>query len=129
MDSIQRSDRFIGLSIAVFLIVLFGMLYLVFGFMSKGLFTAALLLFLAALLIPSILMPLNRIWLKLTGKLTVLNNYLLLGIFFFLIVLPMGMCLKIFGRDPMHRKLRQEDDSYWTEIHRQTDKNTLRDMF
>jgi hypothetical protein len=129
MNNTQHSDRFGGMTIAGFLAVLYGILILVFAVDVRAILIAAILVFAVALVVPAILLPLNRLWTKLTKTLATLNNFLILGLFFVLFVLPMGLCLRIIGRDPMHRKPRRDGTSYWTVVQRNTDSSTLRDMF
>ncbi len=41
-------------------------------------------------------------------------SYLILGTLFFGIITPMGLALRLFGRDAMSRGFRPDVDSYWT---------------
>ena len=82
-----------------------------------------------ALAAPGLLMPLNRIWDALTRKLVPFTNGLFLGLFFYLMVVPMGLGRRLFDRDPLERRQQPEAASYWAPVQRQVTAETLEDMF
>ena len=41
-------------------------------------------------------------------------SHLILGIVFFLVITPIGLVMRLVGRDPMTRKFDRSADSYWT---------------
>ena len=82
-----------------------------------------------ALIIPGVLMPLNRLWGVLTGRIHRVVNFTLLASFFYLLVLPFGLVMRLFGRDAMDRARGPETASYWRPVTRHTDETTLPDMF
>jgi len=65
-----------------------------------------------ALVAPQILRPVNHIWIKIGNVLGFINSRIILGIMFFLMFFPIGMLLKIFGKDSMDRKLDKDADTY-----------------
>lgn len=66
-----------------------------------------------AIFVPSILAPLNRLWAKFGQIMHTIINPILMGLIFFLTVLPTGLILKLLGKDPMRRKFDSEASSYW----------------
>ena len=82
-----------------------------------------------ALIVPGLLMPLNRLWGLLTGRIHRVVNFTLLAFFFYLLVLPFGLVMRLFGRDAMHRKPAPDAKTYWMPVTRHTDETTLPDMF
>ena len=82
-----------------------------------------------ALIAPDLLMPLNRLWGLFAGRIHRVVNFLLLAAFFYLLVLPFGLVMRLFGRDAMHRTPVPETASYWRPVTRHTDNTTLPDMF
>jgi hypothetical protein len=129
MDIIRQSDRAFGFTFTV----LFALIFMIFNFgFSFDAFWALWVsfgFFLIALLTPSLLLPLNRIWALIAGKISHANNYILLGIFFITIMLPAGLLLRLFSYDPMNMKSDENAETYWVEINRHTDSQTLKDMF
>jgi hypothetical protein len=42
-------------------------------------------------------------------------SYLILGTLFYAIIAPVGLVLRLFGRDPLERRILPEADSYWVD--------------
>jgi hypothetical protein len=70
----------------------------------------------AALLAPGILGPLNRLWMRLGLLLHRVVSPLMLGIMFFVVIAPMGVVMRVLGKDPLRRRVDPDAASYW--IHR-----------
>jgi hypothetical protein len=73
---------------------------------------AALLLLLAAVT-PSLLRPVYRGWMRIGEALGWLNTRIILTLVFFLVVTPIGLLMRLFGRSPIATAKR---DSYWTDV-------------
>ena len=82
-----------------------------------------------ALIVPSILMPINRLWIKLTRRLHIIINFMLLASFFYFIILPFAVVMRCFGRDALRRKRSSLSSSYWQPVTRHTNETTLSDLF
>jgi len=65
-----------------------------------------------ALLLPRSLGPVFRIWMKLAWVLGWINTRIILSIVFYLVVFPMGILLRLFGKDPMARHLDANAQTY-----------------
>lgn len=72
-------------------------------------------LLLLALIRPSILAPLNRLWMKFGLLLHKITNPLIMGLVFFLAVLPTGLIMRMLGKDILRCKLDPDAKSYWIE--------------
>ena len=59
-----------------------------------------------------ILTPLNRIWFKFGIFLGKIISPLIMGIIFFLVVTPIGLIMKILGKDLLNLKFNK-NKSYW----------------
>ena len=64
-------------------------------------------------IVPKLLTPVYWLWMKLAHLLGWVNTRLLLGIIFFVIITPMAVVMKVFGRDALNRKIDKDVDSYW----------------
>ena len=64
-------------------------------------------------IVPKLLTPIYWLWMKLAHLLGWVNSRLLLGIIFFVIITPMAVAMKVFGRDALNRKIDKDADSYW----------------
>ena len=60
-------------------------------------------LWIPALLFPGVLKPVYKGWMKFGAVLGFVNTRIILGLFFFLILAPIGLVMRLFGYDPMHR--------------------------
>lgn len=108
------SDRSFGLVfVGVFIVV--GLLPLADGgaIRSWALVVAAVFLT-AALVRPSVLRPLNRLWFKFGMLLHHIVNPLVMGLLFFVTVTPVGLLMRATGKDPMRLK-RGTGASYWID--------------
>ena len=66
-----------------------------------------------AVLYPRVLQPLNDLWVKFGMFMHMIINPILMGIIFFVAVVPTGLILKLLGKDPMRRKLEAQSNTYW----------------
>jgi len=73
-------------------------------------FTIAALGFIA----PIILKPFYLVWMTLAVLLGFVSTRVILIILFYLIITPIGFVSKMFGKDPMERKIDKNSNSYWT---------------
>jgi hypothetical protein len=65
-----------------------------------------------ALLLPSTLKPVYIVWMKFGNMMNWINTRIILGIVFYGLILPFGLVMRIFGNDPMKRKLDSSIESY-----------------
>lgn len=84
-----------------------------------GVFTAAF-----ALLCPTILKPVYIVFMKVSHVLGWINTRILLGIIFYFAITPVGIIMKIFGKDLLHRKIEPDRQSYWISTEKVTDKKS-----
>jgi hypothetical protein len=66
-----------------------------------------------ALALPTVLAPLNRLWLRVGLLLHRIVNPIVLGIMFFLVITPMGMMMRLFGKDLLKLRYDPNAASYW----------------
>jgi len=125
---LRQSDRVFGLTFTAVFAVIFAVGWLAFDARLYWALWVAGAFAVPALVAPGVLLPLNRLWGWFAGRLSTVNNYLLLGLFLYVIVTPMGVMMRLFGHDPMQRRLRRQG-SYWTPIRRGTSADVMKDMF
>ncbi len=70
------------------------------------------LLWVPAILFPAGLRPVYNIWMKIGHAIGWVNTRLILGLLFYLMVLPMGLVMRLFGKAPMTRKRDKSVSSY-----------------
>jgi hypothetical protein len=70
------------------------------------------LLALWALAAPGTLKPLYRGWMRLGLLLNAVMSRIVLGLVFYLVILPTGLVMRLGGKDPMRRRFEPEAPSY-----------------
>ena len=80
--------------------------------LSYYLFITSLIFLILALFKSSFLLPLNRIWMFVGFFLGLLVSPIVMGFIFFLIFTPLGLIMRIFGRDELKLKLNSAP-TYW----------------
>ena len=65
-----------------------------------------------ALVLPATLEPVYRGWMKFGLLLSRITTPMILGIVFFLVVLPVALVMRARGHDPMNRRIDNERESY-----------------
>ncbi|MBF0311333.1 MAG: hypothetical protein HQL56_17595 [Magnetococcales bacterium] len=107
------SDRSFGLVFAA-VFVLVGLFPLWHGMDPRWWALAGSGLFLgAALAFPRQLAPLNRLWTRFGALLHRLTTPLILGVIFFLVVTPIGLIMRLFGKNPLALQVDRTATSYW----------------
>jgi hypothetical protein len=61
---------------------------------------------------PALLGPVFRVWMFIGHILGWINTRIILSLVFFLMITPMGLLMRLFGRDPMNRRLDPKVESY-----------------
>jgi len=69
----------------------------------------------AAFVAPHTLAPLNRLWYRIGILLGKVVTPLVLGVLWFAVVTPVGLLMRLFGKDPLRLKREPAAKSYWIE--------------
>jgi len=69
----------------------------------------------AALLMPHILAPLRRLWLKLGHLMSIVVSPIILALMYVLAIVVTGVLIRLFGKDLLSLKLKPGESSYWIE--------------
>lgn len=111
--------RQFGLMLATILAVIFGAVPM--WWLGKPpldpVMVAVAVLLLWSLLLPKTLKPLYRLWMAIGEVLGWINTRIILGILFIALFFPVGLLMKLMGKDPMRRKLDAKADSYRNPCH------------
>ena len=129
MPTKRPGDRAFGLVIAALFSAIAAIVWLSTGRILFWALGISGFLLVTALLTPSLLLPLNRLWALLGRRIGIASNYLLLGIFFFLLVTPMGGAMRILRRSSIPKRPDPAAESYWTPVGRKATPETYADMF
>jgi len=75
------------------------------------------------LLLPEALRPVHYWWMRLALLISKVTTPIILGVVFFFVFTPFGLIAKLFGKDPMKRKLDDTISSYRVESSQSTREN------
>jgi hypothetical protein len=76
----------------------------IFGALAAG-------LLIAGLVVPGQLGPVYRGWMKFALLISKVTTPIFMGIVFFIVIMPIGLLMRLFGRNPVHHKAINK--SYW----------------
>ena len=127
MTQPKLSDREFGLIFAAIFAIFTTIGWFGFGQLLRWAIICSVTFLTLALIVPGVLLPLNRLWGLLAGRIHRVVNFTTLASFFYLLILPFGLVMQLFGRDSMERAPKAT--SYWRPVTRHTDDTTLSDMF
>lgn len=66
-----------------------------------------------AIVLPRVLGPLNRVWMKFGLLLAAVVSPIALGILFYAVFTPVGVLMRMFGKDPLKLARDPAASSYW----------------
>ena len=91
-------------------LVIISMVFLILGLMNSKLLT-----------------PLNKLWFKFGIILGAIITPIVMGIIFFLVVTPIGLIMKIMGKDLLNKKYDKKKNTYW--INRDKNMSSMKKQF
>ena len=71
--------------------------------------------------IPQIAKPFYLVWYFAACCIGIVVSNLLIAGFFYLVVTPVGLIMRLLGRDPMKRRFEREATSYWMDAEKGVD--------
>jgi hypothetical protein len=74
---------------------------------------AAVAILLVSLFAPATLAPLARSWMRLALALSKVTTPVIMAVIFFGSVLPTGLLMRLFGKDPLRLKWHKKEATYW----------------
>ena len=124
----RQTERAFGVMFTAVFAIIAAVGFFVFDVLLAWAVVVAFAFLTIALLAPWLLLPLNRLWMKFAQRLGRVSNFVLLGAFFYIFVLPTGLIMRLFT-DPMRRKVDPAATTYWSPVERKADPGTYRDLF
>lgn len=109
------SNRGFGIVFAVFFAILTFSPLTHGGTIRWWCFAVAAAFLAAAYLFPKALTPLNWGWTRFGLLLHHVMNPLIMGLLFFLTVTPVGLVMRLMGKDPLRLKFDRGAKTYWIE--------------
>jgi hypothetical protein len=62
---------------------------------------------------PQLLAPFNRLWARFGLLLSALTSPLVLALLFYACITPIGLLMRLTGKDPLRLRFEPEADTYW----------------
>ncbi len=109
----RSSDRVFGIFFALLALILGAWPMVSGGHPIHVLLGIGLLLLVVAAAMPKLLRPFNRLWFEFGLLLHKLISPLVLGLIYLTSVAPVGLLMRMFGKDPLRRRFEPELRSYW----------------
>jgi len=76
---------------------------------------ASMFFFISGLFVTPVLKPVYVVWMKFAFALGWINTRILLGVFFFLILTPIALVMRLIGKDLLDQKINLTAISYWVK--------------
>jgi hypothetical protein len=67
----------------------------------------------ARFIVPPLMLPVYNGWMTVAKGISWAINHLILTIAYFLVFTPAGLIMRLLGKDPMQRRFKTKDTSYW----------------
>ena len=105
---------------------------LIFGFglgaarqaVTLGFAALAVISLLQSLIFPRANWPIYVVLTLLAFPIGFVVSYIIMGTLFYLLITPIGLAMRLFGRDPMMRGFEPDRESYWVESRRDRGKES-----
>ncbi|MDC1092828.1 SxtJ family membrane protein [Pelagibacteraceae bacterium] len=115
--------------------LLFGLIFLIIALwpVLSGLklqlwyFIIAIIFFIIAFLKPIIFKPFNKAWIKFGEILGLIIAPIVMALVYFIILTPISLMVRIFGKDLLGLKFSKKQDTYW--IKREKKPGTMKKQF
>ena len=111
----SSSDRGFGQVFAGFFALTSALSYWKGGVGWHWMLPLAAVFLIAAYAAPGVLAPLNKLWTKLGLLIYKVMNPIVLGLLFFVTIMPIGLLMRAFGKDFLRMKIDRAAKSYWIE--------------
>ena len=123
INASKKDLRSFGFMIGIFFLIIAGFL------IYKNKESFQIFLYIAGsfiglgLLIPTSLKPIYIFWMAFSAILGWIMTRLILSLLFYVIITPIGVLLKIIGKDLLELKKRAINESYWNKRDKDLEKN------
>jgi hypothetical protein len=84
----------------------------------------------AAMIAPAMLAPLNKLWFRFGALLHAVVSPVVLGVMFYLVILPSALAIRVLGRDILGLRFNPQAKTYWiTRESESLNADSFRDQF
>jgi len=111
-EDIKELRKF-GIILSIMLIIVRFMVMLWKGHAHTWPLYASPIIFTISVIAPIILKPIRAILMKIGSPIFKIIGCTILGLFFYVVIVPVGLFMKILGRDSLQRKFDRNAQTYW----------------
>jgi hypothetical protein len=115
MDNNRKLNRNFGLIMGAFFLLLFIYKWVMKDRVSLPFGLIGFAFVSVAFLFPQILNPLRIGWDKLGKILGIINTFIILGLLYFIVIMPLGWIMKLLGKDVLKLKTKKVT-TYWQQV-------------
>lgn len=112
----KKELRKFGIVMAIPLGIIGGILFWRGQFSGNYFFILAAFFLLSGLLLPRILSPIERVWMKVAEIISMVMTRVILILTFYLVITPVGLLLRVMRKDLLQMKFEQDRKSYWEKV-------------
>lgn len=76
-------------------------------------FGVSVVLLFLGLAAPRILKPFQKVWMSMAVLMGWVMTMMILAVFYYLVITPIGVLMRMFGKDILNRKIDRKMQSYW----------------
>ncbi|MFA5095959.1 MAG: SxtJ family membrane protein [Candidatus Omnitrophota bacterium] len=116
LDLSRGSLKKFGLTMAAVFFALAACIILIRRHSHLALFIISAIFFIAGTMAPSLLQPVYIFWMRFAAALSWVNTRIILVLIYYLIFMPTGLIMRLFGMDPLKKKIDRRQGSYWQKI-------------
>ena len=110
----KKSDiRKFGITIGIILMIIAGFLFWKEKESYQIFLTVGTILFVLGILVPAVLKPIYWIWMIFATILGWIMTRVILSLLFYIIITPIGLILRFFGKQFLELKWDKSKESYW----------------
>ena len=125
----KRELRKFGLVVSLILTII-GVISILKGReLNLSLIAISAVLCLLALIMPNLLSPVYKVWMKIGNVLGRITSFLILSIIFYLIVMPIGLIYRMFNTNSKKFAYKSGTNSYWVKKPQSNPKEYMKRLF
>ncbi len=119
----RQVRQFAGLVVPIAAALIAAILWLKFNQPTGALIVVAVAITasVSGLLRPALLRPVYVAWMVAAYPIGWVVGHLVIGVIFYLVVTPIGLLMRLVGRDPLNRQFDPKSESYWQPRKTQTE--------
>ncbi len=113
-SEVKRELRQFGLIFGTLSAIIFGIIlpYIKYSTYFLPPLIVGVVFIIVGFLLPIVLKPIHFLWLKIGFILGWINSRIILGFIFYIIITPVSLIMRLFGYDPMNRKVKSKVEGY-----------------